>query len=718
LDKFPSQRLTCRITPATILTLGMVWLACEFIAGGPYSVLYAGDNSEIILPGLIRARFLGGLDAAWDRFSASGSDRVSLSFNGWIDVWLFHVFPGWLAYGLRVTSQIVAAVLAVYYLARRTFEFAPWPSVFCAFAYASFAQGMLINASMAYQVAILVALTYVLDHKRNSLAWLALIAAVLVTAETAYFSRLIPFTSGLLVAWFLFIDQRTRYYDWLIIVAVAIVIVLLRSDNILALAVQSPLSHLPLVRYQPTPREAVIDTLQNSFLFASIPNTACTLLLACGVWMYRFSGKRMKGTCALLVLGIVAPVAAVAAQSALLDQLPFLRGYNFLRFGFIAAAVLPFAGGYGVQAMTERLSHPAASLRRLMVQLACVGAGLAPIYSSLEYKYVGANEWLTQGTYVQNYESPVLRDLARRMDAEALPIRAEAFQLYPAYLNAYGIETAAGYQAVFLRRYYEYWGKMVEPWLSSLDKDPEKYAHMSTSIAGPGPFRGDRLMLIPEDHKPARALADLYHLNMLSLANVGYFVSRDRLTDDSLELIHDSPQPWSALSTAEKIRINIAANFHGREYLYVYRNRNVLPRIFSVSQLQTFNSVQETIDAVARSPVSELRSTALVTASDLPPNVNRTFTPVMFQLTHYLSDAVELAVQSDGDGLLVVTNSFSPFWQCEADGKPVSLFPVYHAFWGLAVPAHASRIRCAYHPPSLSGMWRARTASNAHHIDN
>jgi uncharacterized membrane protein YfhO len=51
--------------------------------------------------------------------------------------------------------------------------------------------------------------------------------------------------------------------------------------------------------------------------------------------------------------------------------------------------------------------------------------------------------------------------------------------------------------------------------------------------------------------------------------------------------------------------------------------------------------------------------------------------------------------------VLVVSSTFSPFWQCRIDGETSKIFPANHAFWGLLLPAGARQVICHYQPPYL-----------------
>ncbi|MEX1223696.1 MAG: YfhO family protein, partial [Pirellulales bacterium] len=62
---------------------------------------------------------------------------------------------------------------------------------------------------------------------------------------------------------------------------------------------------------------------------------------------------------------------------------------------------------------------------------------------------------------------------------------------------------------------------------------------------------------------------------------------------------------------------------------------------------------------------------------------------------------VELAVRSQGDALLILTESFHPGWQVRIDGQPGEVLRVYGDFIGVEVPDGASRVELRFRPASL-----------------
>ena len=87
--------------------LGLIclWLVAEFLVLGPASVVMTADNGEAIVPAFLSERFAADTGALWQNITSAGADKKSFTFYGAIDTFLFTVLPGWLAHGLRVSSE-------------------------------------------------------------------------------------------------------------------------------------------------------------------------------------------------------------------------------------------------------------------------------------------------------------------------------------------------------------------------------------------------------------------------------------------------------------------------------------------------------------------------------------------------------------------------------------------------------------------------------------
>jgi len=555
---------------------------------------------------------------------------------------------------------------------------------------------------------VLLAISYLLDKKTDPKRWGLALFAIYFVAHTAFFSRLVPYASALIVVWFIFADPRKDYRDWLIILGSGFLIVVLRIEDFLALREILPLSQLPILRIPSSLDGALTYILDVGRFFRNPWIIACLIPFIFSLIVQRFGNFRMKGILAWILLMTAFSPIVIALQDALMPVFPFLRGAKLERAVIIVDVALVFAGGYGIQIIVDQMKGrwPERSVSfGLRGVIVAVAVSLL-LYTSVRTKYAGLLNWMTHGSYVHIFESPVLKDLAATIRSKTMPERVESFQMFPTYLQGYGLETAGAYQTAYFQRYYELWATMVAPWVAGLD--PKRgsgltYARRREANRKWPLFRSYRLMLYPDEFLPRVQLDELYNLNILSLLNVGYLVSRERLIGKSLLPIRSEEKSWSSLSRLEKAKINLRANFRGREYLYIYRNRDVFPRFFSVPRIKTFETGRQVLEALANASREELRKTVFVEKKELPAGllVDQTYGTLDIKLDTYTNDKIKLRVTSDQPSVLIVANSYVPFWTVEIDGIRSKIFPAYHALWGVRVPAKSTSIVFRYEPPYL-----------------
>lgn len=680
------------------LLLGLAVLTGESFLLGPASPVIVGDNAEIVMPGLMTIPFAG--NPAWDVFGAAGSDRMSFGFLGLIDVFLFqHVAPWW-ALTLRTISVTIVAGLSAYALGRRGLGLTPPAALFAALAVGATHQLYFAAHAPGYALAVVATLAWVLDDKRELRRWLALAAALILATQAVFISRLVPAASAIIFFWFLCVDIRKRWQDWLVIVGVCLAIPLLRLPDFAAMSSQVALSHVPWQRGQLTLGHVLAGWPSLHVFAVSKVHAACAGLFLIGAALTRPWTLRVWLMAALVLFGpALLIVVPIALQEWLGGWVPAVRGYSVVYSAQAPNFIALMAGGWGLQ---QLLAWGRASRLRSWGARVAIGAAVVVIgMHAAQQKWAALYTWVTHGSYVRNFESPAYRRLAALVQSEAWPWRAEPFQMFPAMLHPYGIETAGGYVPFFPRRYYEYWSVMLEPWLATQPPTDVSDADLAMYPGEWHPFRSARLALFPTEYRPQWNLDDLYRVNMLSLANVRYMVSRDRLGHQDFEQVEAAPAPWSSLSAEERTAINLKWNFEGRDGLYLYRNTAALPRFFSVERVAVKRDSRQTLQAIAMTKAAELGRVAFVAAVDLPADVSpeRAYAPLTITLESYAAEEIRLVVSGRDDGVLVVTNAFSPFWVCEIDGNPATLFPAHHAFWGVKVPAGDHRVTFRYQPP-------------------
>src|SRR5262249_8695523 len=93
--------------PACIFLVWASWLAFPCLLAGPGSYLRIYDNADGVISSRMAAasEVLSGNFALWCRFANCGVDRFAANQAAQADLFLFLIFPPWLAYGVMILVQ-------------------------------------------------------------------------------------------------------------------------------------------------------------------------------------------------------------------------------------------------------------------------------------------------------------------------------------------------------------------------------------------------------------------------------------------------------------------------------------------------------------------------------------------------------------------------------------------------------------------------------------
>jgi len=115
----------------------------------------------------------------------------------------------------------------------------------------------------------------------------------------------------------------------------------------------------------------------------------------------------------------------------------------------------------------------------------------------------------------------------------------------------------------------------------------------------------------------------------------------------------------------------------------VYQNQLAFSRAFFVSNTLSVNSKQESIDALFN-PNNSLRKTAVIENSqNLSKNNWSTGTVSM---VNYSDNSVILKTNNNGEGFLVLTDSYYPTWHAKIDGRLTQIYLTDYNFRGIIIP--------------------------------
>ncbi|HLY67169.1 MAG TPA: oligosaccharide flippase family protein [Chloroflexota bacterium] len=207
----------------------------------------------------------------------------------------------------------------------------------------------------------------------------------------------------------------------------------------------------------------------------------------------------------------------------------------------------------------------------------------------------------------------------------------------------YGLQDARGYDSVIIGRYAQLNGL--------LERQDQLQFNRVKTLDQPSALRSP----------------------LLNLLNVKYVVTTQELQDPRLEQVYAGPD--------------------GR----VYRNRDVLPRAFVVSDVRVVPSAQAQLQLLS-SPEFDVAKSAVVD-KQLQPAAEATTGHAPASILSYT--ARKILLQASGPGLLVLTDNNFPGWKATIDGQPAEVLTADYTFRGVQLPAGQHEVEFNFAPTSL-----------------
>jgi hypothetical protein len=379
-----------------------------------------------------------------------------------------------------------------------------------------------------------------------------------------------------------------------------------------------------------------------------------------------------------------------------------------------------------------QLLPPARALRAAAVGAVTAFIAFMIVWPKVHLFYpLGVDDWGEK-----NFRVAALEEIKQR---EGEPFRvASVLPLQPAYAYAQGLECADGWANLFPAVYRDLWLRVQAPLFARLPlvknvfdpdtgKPQDNYIFLGTGLVQPGvgqlPGEDTRRCL-----RDGFDLRPRFNLDLLRLLNVKYLLSEYPLRAPGLELVHApavppaapqfrdyatgllygerppgsprKPGPFGAARKALADGLQAARRKRRGKDVFVYELTGSLPRWRFVREVVVEPDAKAALDRLASFDAERHRCCAVLEAEDAAPLAGRRqFCPGTVRLTKYASDEIDLAIDNEGPGLLVIGNTWDPHWRAEVDGEPRPLVRVNHAQFAVLTGPGASRIRLVYAPP-------------------
>jgi hypothetical protein len=418
--------------------------------------------------------------------------------------------------------------------------------------------------------------------------------------------------------------------------------------------------------------------IKQAFLFLK-PFPLIAALIFIGLVLSRLREKIVLRYFALLFACPLFFATAYTLKPYFFDVLPLLKGYNMRRIVLFIPFVASIGAGFGVHFLFER-SKKMGWAAGILVAGALLIENKMGSFGFPSYHYLFS---IPEVSLLKEIEKSKNLDVPYRVGE--LTIGNE----FPSVSSTvYGFDTIDGYIVIYPRRFKKFWSKVIEP-IKEKNADGER-RFQAFVLAGGGavmPMTKDLL----KDTDITIELGKNFRLNLLSLANTKYFFSHWKLDGDGLKLIHER----------EKSSSTWVSRHFKTGSLYIYENLNVLPRIFVAGSALSFPTEEEVLDAMTKTNAADLQKTVYLEEKFLRGNTNLQINFHNINSTTYHPDRLRIELSLKGTGILVVTNSFHPFWTAKVNGVATEILPVYQTFMGILLSSQGEdvTVELEYQPP-------------------
>lgn len=714
--------------PQVVIFLWALWISAAYWLFGKYSYIRVNDNAEsifsyqIIISNLFTdygySAWIPNIGAGIDGMLNMGSSYFTYEFP------LFLLFPKWIVYALIMFTQRFLAALFTYKLCRDFLKIDKGASILAGFFW-SLGTWTTNDWTMfdALGPPLIPMYLYLLELGFSKSRGMKYAIAALTGILLSYFSFFPLFTPFFIFGsfiWFIFI----RNYGLKTILPVYLVFGLfsfsLDIKELYAIYVNLP--------FTGRMSGGLLSTSVGSIVFTTVSNVLAYFLSHKALWIMIVAGLLFSKSRSQLLVRLSFTAISIVLASNLLwaisaitkESISIMSIVNFNGFVLIATFIPSVAAACAV----DGIRHTKIELdfktftddgQKLLHNIPLYRIILLLVSGLVFFNSAGINLKLIARAQLDNFDrifqNPVLTELASEVNKTPFRVasvgvsNASAFsgpheQLYPAYAAAHGLESVDGYFSLYSERYQEFWGEVLRP-IRKIDfRVDDRWKTKPIWVYLYAPFDGSFKYLKSID------FTKYYNLNLLSLANTKYIISPLPLEDKNLILQESGSKTdkelleWSSLSKLEKGARMLTGSVPQRP-IYVYENLGYSSRAFVAGKSAVFSGEDALLDSLSSASLSTIKSTVFLEQEDaeliplrqmIQGNSNVSF-------MDYTPDRIVISVDADHNGILVITNNYSPFWKCDVDGIQSRLFPVYHTFQGIYLEAGKHEIILTYDPP-------------------
>ena len=207
---------------------------------------------------------------------------------------------------------------------------------------------------------------------------------------------------------------------------------------------------------------------------------------------------------------------------------------------------------------------------------------------------------------------------------------------------------------------------------------------------------------------PRIPFSEWYNLDVLSLANVRYIISRKPIEDARLVLrpqvvTEEIREQWWNLPARAKALGYLRGENPGAP-MYIYENPSAVDRFFVAPRVTWHESEEALFSHIGQSSISNLvENVSLLKAEEASPDIREMSldsTDAKIELIDVEDrDEQVLRIWGTQSSWLVFSSLYYPWWKCAIDGESTPVYRAYGTFIAVHVPEGDHQVRFSYEPP-------------------
>jgi hypothetical protein len=699
--------------PQIIILVICLLLNLEFWILGPFSFVQKADNADVMMSYYMRLvhDFFEYGPTYWADYMSIGVDRLSNTLSLLrFPALLLMVFPDWVAYQLLVILQVFVPALFLFKISHEHLLFSKQSSLIGALSYAFLISVGQHNFHFGYEFGVLLFpavvfyLNMLLSTDGIKKYILVFVMGALYSVVFSPIAKNLPFVVPFIFLWFL-LYKRNKKYPLLFLSLFFVGALFSQTQEIITLIIHKSGSQREFLpdRYQ---LKAFVDVL-------SIFKLELLICLFIAL-LTKFKNTTINYFIVLLPLLIF---SFYYLSHVVHYIIPSLKSFSFKRFGLmipfnVAFLITLFVHYYGFK-LSEYINWKRLKSYGLVViaLTACIGL--------VDIKINVLKNWLMLNTYNSFYDWEQIQRISDHQNETDELYRVETYaqsHITSAMLATYGLSPAGGYMSMFPQYLFEFWESILKKGLMTGKLYDEFFLKTHLYL-----YLWPVTIQMNDDYFDFSVTANKYYnLNLLSLLNVKYISSRVPLYDKNLELIEEGKIEYepgmrmiekygrSAVLRKEFIEFlwqRIKFNFTTVGDQYLYRNTKYFPRFFLTKQIKKYNDSITLLQALESATEKGLREFAFIEIDEINEGlkIENHYMHGEVKIIKYSPDNIIVEVVTDGDAILVASNTYSRYWHAKIDGKSTQIFKADHTLWGVKIAKGRSVIEYNYIPPYSLG---------------